>query len=71
MDAQASRPNQLTELPAFSELETYYKDISNSQMRQQFLDDPSRFKTFKVSAADLTLDFSKKPYYQTNLTFIR
>ena len=65
MDVQA--PVQLTNLPEFTELDTHFNELSKLQMRQQFEADSERFKTFQVSAADLTLDYSKNRINQQTL----
>jgi len=44
---------------AFSELERHRSTIAGLSLRQQFADDPERFKTFSVTFKDILLDYSK------------
>jgi glucose-6-phosphate isomerase len=46
-------------LKAFAALEAHRPAVSAVHLRQRFADDPDRFKTFSLSAADLLLDYSK------------
>jgi glucose-6-phosphate isomerase len=68
MDVPA--PKQLKELTEFSDLEAHYQDTSDLQMRQQFSEDPDRFNTYQVSAADITLDYSKNRINQHTLPLL-
>jgi glucose-6-phosphate isomerase len=68
MDVPA--PKQLKELTEFADLEAHYQDTSNLQMRQQFSEDPDRFNTYQVSAADITLDYSKNRINQQTLPLL-
>ncbi|MFT4613190.1 MAG: glucose-6-phosphate isomerase, partial [Bacteroidia bacterium] len=49
----------LTDLPAFAELQKLAGELKNTSIAQLFHEDTSRVKNYTVSAAGLTLDFSK------------
>jgi glucose-6-phosphate isomerase len=68
MDVTA--PKQLTELPEFTDLEHHYQATCDLQMRQQFSEDTDRFNTYQVSAADITLDYSKNRINQQTLPLL-
>ena len=68
MDGQI--PPQLNELPEFQELTKHYKEIEPLLMRDQFTENPNRFNTFKVTAADITLDYSKNRITQNTLPLL-
>lgn len=59
---------QLDQLPEFSSLQRHYMEINDTSMRQQFAEDSQRFKTFQLTATDLTLDYSKNRITQETLS---
>ena len=58
---------QFDQLPEFLSLQSHYMEIKEISMRQQFADDDQRFKTLQLTAADLTLDYSKNRITQETL----
>lgn len=61
MSGAGMKPHALlTELPAFSALQTLARELQNTSISQLFAEDPVRVENFTVSAAGLTLDFSKQ-----------
>src|SRR5580698_6935613 len=51
--------SNLTQSPAWQELQLHYKQIVDKHMRQLFEDDPSRFDKFSLRFGDMLLDYSK------------
>jgi len=54
-----SAPSLLTSLPEYQALKQHFDDILPLKMRDQFNQSPDRFASFTLSAAGLTLDYSK------------
>ena len=51
--------SQLTNLPAWQELEQHYHEIKNIHMRDLFAQDAQRFERFSLRFNDLLFDYSK------------
>jgi len=52
-------PSTLTQLESWQQLHQHYQDTKDLHMRDLFNTDPQRFNRFSLSAAGLTLDYSK------------
>jgi len=52
-------PKNPTQLPAWQALTEHKKTIENTHMRDMFREDPKRYDHFNVSAAGISLDYSK------------
>ncbi|MCA6064742.1 glucose-6-phosphate isomerase [Thalassolituus marinus] len=52
-------PGSLTQLDIWKSLQSHYQDIKDQHMRDWFAADLNRFERFNVTAAGLTLDYSK------------
>ncbi|MGB5397497.1 MAG: glucose-6-phosphate isomerase, partial [Gammaproteobacteria bacterium] len=50
---------RLTELNAWSALETHYSEVKNQHMRELFSADSGRFEKFSAQMDDILLDYSK------------
>jgi glucose-6-phosphate isomerase len=59
MDSSRSRPNELTELPAWKSLEMHYQEIRDVHLRSLFAGDPNRAEQMSVEGAGIYLDYSK------------
>ena len=49
----------LSELDEFQSLKQHYHAVKDDSMRQLFSENKNRFESYQVSAADITLDYSK------------
>ncbi|WP_196157106.1 glucose-6-phosphate isomerase [Reinekea sp. G2M2-21] len=57
-----------TQLPAWQALTEHQKAIENVHMRDMFREDPKRFNRYNVSAAGISLDYSKNRINDDTLT---
>ena len=60
----------LDQLDEFQQLASHYQDIKNLTMREQFQADAGRFNKYTLTAADITLDYSKNRITDETLTHL-
>ncbi len=54
-----NKPQPISTLPAWIDLERHFRNIRHVHLRDMFADDPQRAARFTVAAGDLRLDYSK------------
>src|SRR5690554_7320883 len=60
----------LTQSKAWQKLQQHFDDIKTQKMCDWFAADPERFQRFHISAAGLSLDFSKNRITSDTLTLL-
>jgi len=61
---------ELTQLPAWKNLQSHYQDIEAIHLRQLFADDPQRFEKFSLHFSDILFDYSKHRITTTTLELL-